>query len=201
MSRYTNKKVILELSSDRDILGPTGIVLSTVGDLLIVQSLTKNDWQGMPVVRSIREENVTLSESLEEPVKEKQLDLFEDWHATLESEPYENEQGGRQTKLHVRSDLLPPYALLQVSKVLSRGEVNYGKNNWVKITAQDHLNHAMTHVLKVLCIDQNLTFSPEEEKAQLQDQLMIEAGQATTRMLFYLDSLVREQGVTTKAKA
>ncbi|QKQ76356.1 dATP/dGTP diphosphohydrolase domain-containing protein [Nostoc sp. TCL240-02] len=58
-----------------------------------------------------------------------------------------NEQGGKQCKVNFRADLLPPLALLEVAKVLKGGADKYGDNNWRSIPSNEHLNHALIHLL------------------------------------------------------
>src|ERR1043165_5051049 len=58
-----------------------------------------------------------------------------------------NAKGGKQSDSPYRSDLLPPQALLAVARVLKRGADKYGDDNWRKIERQDHINHALTHIL------------------------------------------------------
>lgn len=64
-----------------------------------------------------------------------------------------NEDGGTQTKLPVRCDLLPPQVLLQVSAVLAEGADKYGEWNWESIGTNDHINHAQTHILRYMAGD------------------------------------------------
>lgn len=64
-----------------------------------------------------------------------------------------NEAGGKQSATPYRCDLLPPRGLLAVSKVLKEGADKYGVDNWRKIPRQDHLNHAMIHILALLAGD------------------------------------------------
>jgi hypothetical protein len=59
-----------------------------------------------------------------------------------------NEAGGKQTKLPVRCDLIPPDVLLGVAAVLSEGAEKYGENNWQAIVVPDHINHALTHIYR-----------------------------------------------------
>lgn len=61
-----------------------------------------------------------------------------------------NEQGGKQSDIGVRTDLLPVSALLDISKVLAMGRNKYGPFNWHKITVEEHLNHAIRHCFKYL---------------------------------------------------
>lgn len=64
-----------------------------------------------------------------------------------------NEQGGKQSKVPYRCDLLPPLALLDVAAVLCKGLEKYPVDNWRKIDVRDHVNHAMTHLLAYLAGD------------------------------------------------
>jgi len=61
-----------------------------------------------------------------------------------------NEQGGMQTSLPVRMDLIPARVLLKVAGVLKEGSDKYGENNWQSIAIDDHLNHALTHIYRYL---------------------------------------------------
>ena len=58
-----------------------------------------------------------------------------------------NEHGGKQSHSPYRADLLPPLALLAVSKVLKHGADKYGENNWHAVTVAEHLNHTLVHLL------------------------------------------------------
>ena len=66
------------------------------------------------------------------------------------SEIETNKYGGRQSKLDVRFDLIPPYPLAVVAQILSRGAAKYGENNWQGITTREHLNHALAHINQFL---------------------------------------------------
>lgn len=57
-----------------------------------------------------------------------------------------NENGGFQSEVAYRLDLLPPQAILAVGKVLMKGIKKYPKDNWRKISVDEHLNHAMIHL-------------------------------------------------------
>jgi hypothetical protein len=56
-----------------------------------------------------------------------------------------NEQGGRQSAVPYRCDLMPPRAYLRVAEVLKKG-AHHGEENWRLITVREHLNHALGHV-------------------------------------------------------
>lgn len=68
-------------------------------------------------------------------------------------EKHINEQGGQQTKLPVRCDLIPMRPLLAVAAVLAEGAEKYGEWNWEMIDPYDHINHALTHVFRWLTGD------------------------------------------------
>lgn len=56
-----------------------------------------------------------------------------------------NIRGGKQSALPYRFDLLPPLALAAVARVLEPGAKKYGEWNWLRVTADDNLNHALAH--------------------------------------------------------
>ncbi len=80
--------------------------------------------------------------------------------------------GGKQSHVPYRCDLLPASAALRVSAILEEGAKKYGDNNWRKLELSDHVNHAMTHVLAHLAGDR-------------QDDHL---GHAACRMLFALET-------------
>lgn len=87
-----------------------------------------------------------------------------------------NENGGRQSRLDARYDLIPPYAEEIVAEVLAEGAVKYGQWNWLKIPSDSHLNHARQHIAKFIQGDKS-----EDHAAH-----------AATRIAFWLDMLKRE---------
>lgn len=64
-----------------------------------------------------------------------------------------NERGGRQSDSPYRLDLLPMQAVLELGKVLKHGADKYGIDNWRQISSQEHLNHALVHVVAHLAGD------------------------------------------------
>jgi hypothetical protein len=64
-----------------------------------------------------------------------------------------NANGGKQSRLETRSDLMPPAAFLAVAGVLKGGAEKYGDRNWRLITVREHLNHALTHAYQFLAGD------------------------------------------------
>lgn len=65
-----------------------------------------------------------------------------------------NEQGGKQSKLETRYDLISPDALERLAHVLWYGEKRYGRDNWKKIPINDHLNHMIHHAYQYLAGDE-----------------------------------------------
>jgi len=63
-----------------------------------------------------------------------------------QSDTWTNNKGGSQSKLTGRSDLLPADVLLRIADVLATGAERHGAENWKLIDADDHLNHALTHI-------------------------------------------------------
>lgn len=59
----------------------------------------------------------------------------------------ENEDGGKQAKCEFDVTLVPPLVLLDVAKVLAEGKDKYGLYNYRKIPVEDHINHALIHIL------------------------------------------------------
>lgn len=87
-----------------------------------------------------------------------------------------NEQGGKQSRLDARLDLLPSLAILEIGKVLHHGAERYGEWNWKSIPIKDHISHAMTHLLR---------FALTRENEEL--------SHAATRVLFALELFLEEQ--------
>lgn len=70
-----------------------------------------------------------------------------------EAETVTNEQGGKQSKVEYRVDLMPPLATLQIAQVLKHGADKYGENNWHAISVKEHLNHMLIHTIAYLAGD------------------------------------------------
>lgn len=64
-----------------------------------------------------------------------------------------NLQGGSQSKIPYRFDLLDGPALAAAAKVLQEGAEKYGENNWRLIPVHDHLNHLLMHTFAYLSGD------------------------------------------------
>lgn len=64
-----------------------------------------------------------------------------------------NDQGGSQSLVKVRFDLIDGPALFEMASVLYDGAEKYGENNWRKISVSDHLNHLIMHAYAYLADD------------------------------------------------
>ena len=64
-----------------------------------------------------------------------------------------NIQGGKQSWVPVRFDLVDGKAMFAMSAVLHEGAEKYGANNWRLITIEDHLNHLIMHAYAYLSGD------------------------------------------------
>lgn len=82
-------------------------------------------------------------------INQQHLDFIKDFEQGQDI----NTQGGKQTKLSGDLTLLPPQALLEISKVLKSGAEKYGIDNWRKISVQENLNHALYHIVRYLMND------------------------------------------------
>ena len=59
----------------------------------------------------------------------------------------ENKDGGKQAQCEFDLTLIPPLVLLDVARVLKEGKEKYGLYNYRKIPINDHLNHALIHII------------------------------------------------------
>jgi len=67
----------------------------------------------------------------------------------------ENSEGGRQSRVDVRFDLIDAKAMFEMAKVLDHGAKKYGADNWRLISVQDHLNHLLMHTFAYLAGDRS----------------------------------------------
>ncbi len=64
-----------------------------------------------------------------------------------------NEHGGKQSKVEYAFDQLDPQAMFQLAGILQKGAEKYGRDNWKRITPEEHLNHALQHIFAHLAGD------------------------------------------------
>lgn len=65
-----------------------------------------------------------------------------------------NEHGGKQSKMEYAFTQLDPLAMFQLAGILQKGADKYGRDNWKKITTDEHLNHALQHIFAYLAGDE-----------------------------------------------
>ena len=92
-----------------------------------------------------------------------------------------NEQGGSQSAIDGRYDLVPALALLEIAKVVEYGATEYGELNWEKISPLDHINHALAH-----------THHATDIILHGSGDYMTELTHAATRLMFAIDRLKRK---------
>lgn len=64
-------------------------------------------------------------------------------------ETHTNDRGGKQSAINSRFDLIhliPEYCYTIVLEILEVGAAKYGRDNWMKIDTEDHINHAIRHL-------------------------------------------------------
>lgn len=66
-----------------------------------------------------------------------------------------NYNGGSQSSVPVRFDLIDAKALFSMAKVLKEGADKYGAENWRLIPIKDHLNHLIMHAYAYLAGDES----------------------------------------------
>lgn len=64
-----------------------------------------------------------------------------------------NEQGGRQSRAVAAFHLMDAPTMIRLAKVLQYGASRYERDNWRKISCEDHLNHALGHIFAHLAGD------------------------------------------------
>lgn len=57
-----------------------------------------------------------------------------------------NEDGGMQSQVEGRFDLIPPIAMFELAKVMEHGAQKYAPRNWYKIPLESHINHLLMHM-------------------------------------------------------
>jgi 5'-nucleotidase len=65
-----------------------------------------------------------------------------------------NAHGGKQSKLNYRFDLIDPLTMFTMANILHDGAETYGTWNWRRISVEENLNHALSHIFAHLAGDQ-----------------------------------------------
>ena len=61
-----------------------------------------------------------------------------------------NEHGGKQSKTEYAFTQIDPGVLFELAEVLQHGAEKYGRDNWRKITVDEHMNHSLQHIYAYL---------------------------------------------------
>lgn len=61
-----------------------------------------------------------------------------------------NEDGGGQSAVRFRFDLLDPYAMFCMAEVMKQGATRYAPDNWRLIDCDTHINHGIGHAFEYL---------------------------------------------------
>jgi hypothetical protein len=75
--------------------------------------------------------------------------------ASPDSPTITNEEGGHQSYIPTRFDLIDAKAMFAMAGVLHEGAEKYGEDNWRKIDIKDHLNHLLMHTFAYLAGDES----------------------------------------------
>ncbi len=110
-----------------------------------------------------------------------------DGEVAKQSQTVTNDQGGMQSHIEARFDLVPPNALKLVAECLGFGDTKYpefedGTPNWHKIPAADHLNHLIAHANAYQRGD-----ATEQHPVNL-----------ATRAMMFLETLARDEETASK---
>jgi hypothetical protein len=66
-----------------------------------------------------------------------------------------NEKGGKQSDTPYGFNLFAPRAMFRLAEVMRYGEKRYGRDNWRKISADDHVNHLLQHIFAWMAGDRS----------------------------------------------
>ena len=104
-----------------------------------------------------------------------------------------NEQGGKQSKLYTAYHLIDPWALQCLSAIHHRGSIKYAVDNWRKIGVEEHINHAIHHLVQHLKIATFRRSGPDSPLlgVELEDHL----AHAMCRVTFALAKEIEGYGI------
>lgn len=57
----------------------------------------------------------------------------------------EDHGGGKNSEIQERMDLLPPLALLCLGRVVAKGALNHGEEDWRKVPIREHAGRTFRH--------------------------------------------------------
>jgi len=64
-----------------------------------------------------------------------------------------NKKGGKQSHSPYGFHLLDARAMFKLAEVLAYGATRYERDNWRKISTEEHLNHALQHIFAWMADD------------------------------------------------
>ena len=99
-----------------------------------------------------------------------------------------NKNGGKNSKIDGRYDLIPPLALKELAKVYEEGAIKYSEWNWTNINETDHVNHALNHIFQYLDY-----INPDDRRHKIVTKLeqVEELSHAFCRLSMALELLLR----------
>lgn len=74
-------------------------------------------------------------------------------HVGPETPTTTNDNGGSQSDIPYRFDLIDPLSMFEMSRILHSGAKKYGENNWRRIPVNEHLNHMIMHAYAFIAGD------------------------------------------------
>lgn len=99
------------------------------------------------------------------------------------AEIVQNKQGGKQSKLELRYDLIDAIAMKRMARILDHGAKKYGEQNWRKISKRDNINRAIYHLYQYLELLDDPTRIDKEDKT-LRELEEDKLGHALCRVMF-----------------
>ena len=64
-----------------------------------------------------------------------------------------NKNGGKQSQTPYGFHLLDAKAMFKLAEVLAYGASKYERDNWRKISTEEHINHALQHIFAYMAKD------------------------------------------------
>jgi len=125
-------------------------------ELRVDQALPE-DYTGIALQKYTKKKNDALDRMCKEnkepdPVVIKEMTdrILQDFGDPSAEEIETNSKGGKNSKIGVRYDLIPPLAIKELAKVLEQGSKKYDEWNWLNVDVNQHINHALNHIFESL---------------------------------------------------
>ena len=112
-------------------------------------------------------------------------------HICIDDEPIEqNVRGGKGSKLAMDYTAVPQLGLREVARVMKGGLERYSRDNWLNVSLNTNINHAMAHLNKALLL---IGDSKCDEYA-ISVEVLEELTHAACRCLMATEIYAREPG-------